>query len=77
MIRLFQESIFHFSSPLQIILVLLTSILSFSMINSPISSAQIIPPQDRAKRGIFGYCFIPPMWQDAIIKWWKERHEGL
>ncbi len=31
--------------------------------------------QDRAKRGIFGYCFIPPMWQDAIIKWWKERHE--
>ena len=28
----------------------------------------------RVKHGIFGYTIIPDEWSDAIISWWKRRH---
>ena len=28
----------------------------------------------RAQHGIFGYSEIPQRWQEAYIRWWKERH---
>ncbi len=29
----------------------------------------------RTEHGIFGYSIVPDEWHQAIISWWKERHE--
>lgn len=31
--------------------------------------------EDRAKHGVFGYTIVPDGWYDAIIGWWKRRHD--
>lgn len=28
----------------------------------------------RVEHGVFGYSIIPDEWQQAYVKWWKERH---
>ena len=28
----------------------------------------------RANHGVFGYAIVPDEWSDAIISWWKHRH---
>lgn len=31
--------------------------------------------QERAAHGIYGYTDIPEAWYDAIVGWWRERHD--
>lgn len=31
--------------------------------------------QERAAHGVYGYTDIPEAWYDAIVGWWRERHD--
>ena len=31
--------------------------------------------QERASHGIYGYTDMPEAWYDAILDWWKTRHD--